>query len=192
MFAAKRANDNRQSPGTATSGPWYDSRMAHKTAELDLLLAFVDQGFDHASWHGPNLCSAIRGVTAKQAAIRPAPGRRNIWEQVIHAAYWKYVVRRRLLKEKRGSFPLKGSNWFERPVKGASNDRDWQADIALLIETHRTLREAVASMSASRLHSPLSAKDKRITPARLITGIAMHDVYHAGQIGLIKRIVVGE
>ena len=37
----------------------------------------------------------------------------------------------------------------------------------------------------------LSAKDKRITPARLITGIAMHDVYHAGQIGLISRMTAG-
>lgn len=155
--------------------------------EIDLLLSLVDQGFDHASWHGPNLCSAIRGVTAKQAAIRPAPNRHNVWEQALHAAYWKYVVRRRLLKEKRGSFPLKGSNWFVRPQPGMG-ERDWKADVALLMETHRTLREAIANLPNASLHKPISARDPRITPLRLITGIAMHDIYHAGQIGLIRRM----
>lgn len=159
------------------------------TGELDLLLALLDQGFDHASWHGPNLCGAIRGVSARYAALRPAPNRHNIWEQVVHAAYWKYVVRRRLLREKRGSFPLKGSNWFMRPLDGKSRERDWKADLALLMDAHRALREAVAGLPPARLHQPLSAKDRRITPIRLITGIAMHDIYHAGQIGLIKRLV---
>lgn len=156
--------------------------------ELDALLMLIDQGFDHASWHGPNLCSSIRGVTAKQAALRPgkSPQRHNIWEQVLHAAYWKYVVRRRLTGDKRGSFPIKGSNWFVRPARGMG-EREWMADIALLMETHRTLRETIAQMPPAKLLKPLSVKDPRITPVRLITGIAMHDVYHAGQIGLIKR-----
>lgn len=158
-------------------------------SEIDTLLALIDQGFDHASWHGPNLCSSIRGVTAKQAALRPAktPHRHNIWEQVVHAAYWKYVVRRRLTGEKRGSFPLKGSNWFPRPASGAG-EGEWQADVALLMEIHRTLRETIANLSPACLHKPLSARDRRNTPFRLITGVAMHDVYHAGQIGLIKRL----
>src|ERR1700741_4391115 len=108
-------------------------------AELDLLLDLVDQGFDHASWHGPNLRGSIRGVSADDASFRPKLKRHNIWEQVLHAAYWKYVVRRRLLGEERGSFAIKGSNWFERPLSGM-RERDWQSDIALLEETHRTLR----------------------------------------------------
>lgn len=160
-----------------------------KHAELNLLLALVDQGFDHASWHGPNLCSALRGVTAGQAAIRPAPNRHNIWEQALHAAYWKYVVRRRLTGEKRGSFALKGSNWFVRPIGGRADDRLWRSDLALLMETHRALRDVIAGLSPTTLHRPLSARDRRITPVRLITGIAMHDIYHAGQIGLIRRMI---
>lgn len=156
--------------------------------ELELLLALIDQGFDHPSWHGPNLSGSIRGVTARQASQRPGPNRHNIWEQVVHAAYWKYVVRRRLTGEKRGSFPLKGSNWFARPLKGMG-EREWKIDVGLLMETHGTLRETIADLPPANLHKPLSAKDRRITPVRLITGIAMHDVYHAGQIGLIKRLI---
>ena len=72
----------------------------------DVLLRILDEAFDQRSWHGTNLRGSIRGLTPDAAAWRPAPGRHNIWELVVHAAYWKYAVRRRLLGEKRGSFPL--------------------------------------------------------------------------------------
>jgi hypothetical protein len=160
--------------------------------DLDDLLALIDQGFDKASWHGPNLRSSIRGVSASLAAQRPGKGRHNIWEQVLHAAYWKYVVHRRLTGEKRGSFVLNGSNWFERPITGDTSENAWKRDIALLEQAHHTLRATIASLPPASLHKPLpGTRDRRLTPARLITGIAMHDVYHAGQINLIKRLARG-
>jgi len=161
--------------------------------ELDLLLALIDQGFDRASWHGPNLRGSIRGLTAQQASRRPARGRHNIWEQVVHAAYWKYVVWRRLTGEKRGSFGIAGSNWIARSADGlspAAAQKLWKSDIALLERTHLLLRQAVAGLSPAALHKLLpGSRDRRLTPARLISAIAMHDVYHAGQIGLLKRLV---
>ncbi len=161
--------------------------------ELGALLALIDQGFDKVSWHGPNLRGSIRGVTAKQAALRPDRNRHNIWEQVLHAAYWKYVVHRRLTGEKRGSFAIEGSNWFERPLEAGASERAWKGDIALLEDVHRTLRATIADLSPASLNRPVpGTRDRRITPARLITGIAMHDVYHAGQIGLIKRLLRGD
>ena len=145
------------------------------SADKSLLLAALDEAFDRKSWHGPNLRGAIRGVTAEQAAWRPQGDRHNIWELTLHAAYWKYVVRRRLLKEKRGSFVLAGSNFFERP-EGAATGPAWKMDIAILEAEHRKLREAVA--------------DKALTPAacHLIRGAAAHDLYHAGQIRLLRRL----
>ena len=47
-----------------------------------------------------------------EAAWRPRLDRHSIVENVVHCAYWKYAVSRRLTGEKRGSFSLKGSNWF--------------------------------------------------------------------------------
>ncbi|OLB20847.1 MAG: hypothetical protein AUH16_03975 [Acidobacteria bacterium 13_2_20CM_57_7] len=61
-----------------------------------LVLALLDEGYEKKTWHGPNLKQSIKGVTAKQAAWRPRPGRHNIWEVMLHAAYWKYAVRRRI------------------------------------------------------------------------------------------------
>ena len=154
---------------------------------LDLLLASFDEAFDHAAWHGPTLLGSVRGVTPRQAAWRPGPRRHNIWELTVHAAYWKYAVRRRLTGEKRGSFALKGSNWFLRPVsKRAGSERTWEEDVRLLIDQHRKLRAAIADLPLNALERPVQGK--RHTAAYTIRGIAAHDLYHAGQIQLLKRL----
>lgn len=148
------------------------------SSEKSFLLAALDEAFDKKSWHGPNLRGAIRGVSAEQAAWRPEGDRHNIWELTLHAAYWKYLVRRRLLKEKRGSFVLAGSNFLERPA-GPASEAAWKQDIAILEAEHRSLRDAVAKFP-----------DKALTPAacHLIRGAAAHDLYHAGQIRLLRRM----
>jgi uncharacterized damage-inducible protein DinB len=152
--------------------------------EIELLLQILESSFDKKSWHGPNLRGSVRGLSAEQAAWRPSAGRHNVWEHVVHAAYWKYVVRRRLLGEKKGSFPLKGSNWFARPVTLAEDA--WREDVALLEQTHQGLRAAIAGLSPEDLrHTPPGSK---VSKRALLTGIAAHDVYHAGQIQLLKRL----
>jgi hypothetical protein len=105
---------------------------------------------------------------------------------VVHAAYWKYTVRRRLLGEKRGSFALPGSNFFARPVD--RSEKAWRTDLALLESEHQKLRETVSSIQRRQLDDPKRGKSIR----RLIAGIAFHDVYHAGQIQLIKKLVKGK
>ena len=154
---------------------------------VELLLRLIDQGFDKKAWHGPNLRGSIRGLTAGQASWRPQPKRHSIADIVVHAAYWKYAVRRRLRGDKRGSFPLTGSNWFTLPA--ALNEETWRQYIALLESEHRALRQAIAELSDAQLHRPTAGS--KITPAILIYGIASHDVYHAGQIQLLKRLQEG-
>jgi hypothetical protein len=71
-----------------------------------------------------------------------------------------------LRDDERGSFALKGS--------------------ALLDQEHRLLSETVAAFPAARLHSfPDGGKVRFVS---LIHGVAMHDVYHAGQIQLLRRL----
>ena len=99
-----------------------------------LVLALLDEAYEKKTWHGPNLKQSIKGITAKQAAWRPGPGRHNIWEVTLHAAYWKYAVRRRMDGGTRGSFALKGSNFFTRPEKGNLNEAAWSTDKKFLRE----------------------------------------------------------
>lgn len=150
---------------------------------IQMLLAVLDSSFDHRSWHGPNLRGSIRGLTPDVAIWRPEPGRHSIAEQVLHAAYWKYVVRRRLKNEKRGSFPRIGSNWF--PVEKLT-PAEWRESIALLENQHAELRAAISELSPADL--PRKPAGSKVDNFAIVTGIAAHDVYHAGQIQLLKRM----
>lgn len=156
---------------------------------IEVLLRSIDEAFDHKSWHGTNLKGSLKGLSADQAAWRPHPARHNIWEIAVHAAYWKYVVRRRLRSEARGTFPLKGSNWIVRPAAEAFSEANWKSDVRLLIDTHESLRDAIAALKPKDLdHVP---QESKVSNLSLITGISAHDLYHAGQIQLLKRLQAG-
>ena len=146
----------------------------------DLVLVLLDEGYSRKTWHGPNLRQSLKGVSAWQAAWRPAPGRHNIWELALHSAYWKYAVRRRIEGGKRGSFILKGSNFFPRPEKGKTTEAAWRADLALLGREHKALEGAIRRV----LKTP---RAKKLLPS--LYGIAFHDIYHAGQIRLLRRLM---
>lgn len=163
-----------------------------------LLLRILDEAYEKKAWHGPNLKGTLRGVGVQEAAWRPAPDRHNVWELALHAAYWKYAGWRRLTGEKRGAFPLAGSNWFVRPESSpqpspggrgretSATEKAWRADLALLDEQHRRLRAAIEKIPARRLSAISRGSRHRIDT--LVYGIAAHDVYHAGQIQLVKRL----
>jgi hypothetical protein len=144
-----------------------------------LLLALLEEGYAKKTWHGPNLRQSLKGVSAKQAAWRPAPGRHNIWELTLHAAYWKYAVRRRLDGAKRRGFVLKGSNFFARPEQGMASEAAWRADRAILENEHEAMLASIRKI----LKSPNIGKR-----LRMIYGVAFHDIYHAGQIRLLRRL----
>lgn len=144
-----------------------------------MILTLYDEAFAKTAWHGPNLWQSLKGVSAKEAAWRPASGRHNIWEETLHAAYWKYAVRRRLEGGKRGSFALKGSNFFPRPEAGSATEYAWSADKKILLDEHEALRKVMEAT----LRKPPSPK-----LAHMLWGIALHDIYHAGQIRLLRRL----
>lgn len=165
------------------------------------LLASIDEAFDGRSWHGTNLRGSLRGVTRTSAAWRPAfakargdrsadrsagkrHSRHNIWELMVHAAYWKYDVRRRLSGEQSRSFAIEGSNFWRRPAEGTL--AEWRADLALVEAEHNRLRDAVAAFPAARWNR--MSPRKPFTFASLVRGIAAHDLYHAGQIQLLRRL----
>ncbi len=157
---------------------------AEPSGERALLLKLLDEAFHKTAWHGPNLRGAIRRVTPAQATWQPRRGRRTIAEIVVHCAYWKYAVRRRILGGKRGSFSIKGSNWFDLPARLTA--AQWRENAALLVAEHETLRDAVATASWAQLCT--STKGRGSGPAAHVYGITLHDVYHAGQIQTIKAL----
>jgi len=142
-------------------------------ARVQLLLEVFDQAYTAPSWHGTPLRGTLRGLSARQALWRPGATRHCIWDLVLHTAYWKCMVRRL------------GSNWLALPDR--RNDAAWKRDRALLDEQHRLLHNAIAKLKPAdlgrrgwRSQWPVKAE---------IYGIASHDLYHAGQIQMLKRLM---
>jgi hypothetical protein len=159
--------------------------MTRADARIALLLELMDQAFDAKGWHGTTLRGALRGLTPAQALWRPAPGRHRIWDYVLHCAYWKYAVRRRLEGDPAGSFPRAPSNWPAVPEEATASA--WRADIRLLEAEHRALRELVEWIPPKLLDA--RSPKGRWRNIEQVHGVAAHDLYHTGQIQLIKRLM---
>ena len=139
-------------------------------------------------WHGgASVLGALRGLSAEVASWRPYPDRHSIWALALHVAYWNYAVRRRVTGEERGGFPRSPSNFPSVPADPTT--AAWNADRRLVKEQHERLVEVVSEFDPSRLDE-YAGGDTKTTYADLITGIVLHDTYHAGQIVMLKRLAV--
>jgi DinB family protein len=152
--------------------------------KITMLVSLVDQAFKGPAWHGTPLWGSVRGVTAEEALRRPGPGRHNVWELVLHAAYWKCIVRRRLTGDASIDFPRSPSDWPE--TGGIPDAARWKADRALLKREHELLRAVVARFPARELTK--KSRKSQWTNYQQIEGIGSHDLYHCGQIQLVKKL----
>ncbi len=117
--------------------------VATKTAVDDrrLLEQMVEEAYRMPNWNATSLRAALRRVTPEMAGWRPPNARRSIADIVVHCAYWKYALRRRLSGDRRGGFPYPGSNWFK--TDSPPNRERWVEYLALLEHEHLRLCEAI-------------------------------------------------
>src|SRR5689334_15125163 len=102
---------------------------------MDLLLWNLQPAPGRRNWHGgPSPLGALRGVTAEQAAWRPTPRRKSVWELALHIAYWKYAVHRQLTGGPQPRFPRGPANFPSQPA--APDEAEWARDVALLKHEH--------------------------------------------------------
>jgi uncharacterized damage-inducible protein DinB len=144
----------------------------------------LSRSFEGAAWHGPAVLPLLADVTAATAAAHPVAGAHSIWELVLHMAVWKRVVRRRLEGERINDLPPH-EDW--PPVTEVTDDR-WRRAVEELRRTHRELAQTVATLDAERLDEPLVGEGTTTYSVdATLHGIIEHDLYHAGQIAILKR-----
>src|SRR5262245_52464011 len=132
-------------------------------------------------WRGPGVMDLLDGVTAEQAAARPIAGAHSIWELVLHLGGAYRLVRRRLRGD---ATPLAlDEDWPPVPDPTADN---WQAAVAGLRALNGEARRAVLGFDSDRLDRPLVAVPPYTAYTQFV-GLTQHDLYHAGQIALLKR-----
>jgi uncharacterized damage-inducible protein DinB len=153
---------------------------------MDELTRIGDQmrrAWQGEAWHGPGLQEAIADVTAAEAAARPLPDAHTIWEIVLHLTTWVDIIRRRIEGEDVGTV----SDSVDWPAVIGSGSGDWEAARRRLGEVHDRLIEATSALSPKQLDArPPGANSSRYV---MLHGTVQHDLYHAGQITVLKRAV---
>jgi len=143
----------------------------------------IRRAFEGEAWHGDAVLELLAGVDARTAAAHPLKGVHSIWELVLHIAAWDGAVLRRA----HGSaVELTDAENF--PPVNDTGEAAWQEAIGRLKTTHSALAKAVAVFPKSRLLDPVPGKaDKYYNFFYMFSGIAQHELYHAGQIALLKK-----
>ena len=139
------------------------------------------RAFDGRAWHGPALLELLEDVDAAAAAARPLPKVHNIWELVLHIAVWDDAAVRR----------LRGQNWQPTgianfPPAPKATKAAWRKTVAEAKRIHETLVKTVAALPESRLRDRVPGK--RYDFCHMLHGVAQHELYHAGQIAVLKKV----
>ena len=151
------------------------------TAEVDRLEEQLRRALEGEAWHGPSVLELLAGVSAAQAASHPIAGAHSIWELVLHIGSDYDLVLRRLAGDGR---PLTAAeDW---PACLASTEENWQQTVQELKLRNKKLRQAVRDFPDERLDDPLVPETPYTAYTQFI-GVTQHNLYHAGQIALLKR-----
>jgi uncharacterized damage-inducible protein DinB len=138
------------------------------------------RAFDGSAWHGPALLELLKGVCAATAAAKPLPNIHSIWELVLHVAAWDGAVHRRLAGEQ---FRVSAAQNFPRVPK--PTETAWREALVQAKRTHDALVKTVAALPDARLRDRVPGK--RYDFYHMLHGLVQHELYHAGQIAILKK-----
>jgi uncharacterized damage-inducible protein DinB len=156
-------------------------------AEIGRLADQLQRAFYADAWCGPSLLETLEGVSAAQAAARPLARAHSIWEIVLHVSGWKRTVQQRL-EGQTVRLPEEG-DW---PSVADTSEESWRETVAELRARHDALLAAVRGLDEARLEDVLITESSRETGGGVscyvtLHGTAQHDLYHGGQISLLKK-----
>jgi uncharacterized damage-inducible protein DinB len=146
------------------------------------------RAFNGEAWHGPAVLKILDGVTAQQAAAHPIPGAHSIWELTLHIAAWENACRRRLDGD-----PAQLSDDEDWPKVEDTSDEAWRTTQQRLRDNHAALLNAISAVDDSKLDRPIIEDPKIPFSSVYVTlhGGVQHDLYHAGQIAILKKALEG-
>ena len=155
--------------------------------EINRILDQLTRSYDGNAWHGPALREILADVTAAQAAARPLPDAHTIWEIVLHIAAWENAGRKAL-----AGIPIDVAPEENFPAATDTSEAAWHAALATLESGHHALREAIARLAEEHLdHKEVldsTVPGRTYAVYNLLHGIIQHNLYHAGQIILLKKV----
>jgi uncharacterized damage-inducible protein DinB len=155
--------------------------MSAMRADIKRLEEQIRRAFEGEAWHGPSVLESLAGVSGEQAAAHPIAGAHSIWELVLHLGGTYSLVLRRLSGDGRLLSPAE--DW---PPCPSPTEANWRKAVQDLARLDQELREAVRAFAPERLDQPLVLEAPYTAYTQFI-GVTQHNLYHAGQISLLKR-----
>ena len=152
--------------------------------EIERILDQLKRAFEGDAWHGPSVREALAGITFEQAHARPLANAHNIWELVRHIAVWEDVGRRRLTGDRAQIEISSPEDW---PPPEDTSEAAWEQARDALNRGHQALVEAIARTPESILDEPIF--EGMSTVYVTLHGVIQHDLYHAGQIAMLKKVL---
>jgi uncharacterized damage-inducible protein DinB len=141
------------------------------------------RAFSGGAWHGDSLLEILDGVTAAQASAHPVPHAHSIWELVLHIAAWDSAVLRRMNGE---AVTLSDEQNF--PPARDTSEIAWRRAVEHAQQVHEELVHAVSEFPDERLNDRVPGKKEAYyTFYYMLHGVTQHELYHAGQIALLKK-----
>lgn len=150
--------------------------------EIERIVDQLKRAFEGEAWHGPAVLEILEGITAQQAAARPVNGVHSIWELVLHIEAWERAVLSRL-QGNRAELSAE-EDW---PVVAETSDEAWERTRKKLKRGNDELRLAISHLDESRLHEPILEGMPSVYGN--LHGVIQHDLYHAGQIAMLKKAI---
>lgn len=152
--------------------------------EVERICDQFRRAFDGDAWHGPSVLNLIQGVSAAQAASHPVPSAHSIWQLVKHIRAWEGACLRRLNGD-----PAQLSDEEDWPAVKDTSEAAWNQAKRELVATHEELLKTIAGFDETRLDEPIIPDSSTPFPSVYVTlhGGVQHDLYHAGQIAVLKK-----
>jgi uncharacterized damage-inducible protein DinB len=149
-------------------------------SEIRRILDQMDRAFSGDAWHGPSLWSLLECTSAEDASRHSVHGAHSIWELVNHLAAWNGIVAHRLA----GESPEVTAEMDWPPIWEASKVA-WNRSLEHLAESHGRVRLAAEKLRDGQLDDKLGEKGDSFYVT--LHGLIQHDLYHAGQIAILKK-----
>lgn len=149
-------------------------------SEINRILDQMDRAMNGEAWHGPHLEELLKDVSAQQASAHPVAGAHSIWELVNHIGAWNSILAQRSAGHVVAVTPAQ--DW--PPVADASASA-WNQALEHMRASRAQLRSSVQKLTDVRLEDTAPGKDHSIYV--MLHGGVQHDLYHAGQIAILKK-----
>lgn len=155
--------------------------------EKDRIADQLRRSLQGPAWHGPALMELLRDIGAEEAAARPANGAHSIWELAEHVVAWLRFVERRLQGDE-----YKVSDAENFPAPAVVSEAAWEESRGRLVSTTESLQQKIVRLDGARLGEMVDTMEgTQISVYALLHGVVQHNLYHAGQIALLKRMARG-